>query len=59
MPELTLYDLFTGHFTVAQILRDIAPVLLATSSAFFAGYWVGRNREFNEWVKRTKKGPNA
>jgi hypothetical protein len=39
---MTLYDLFTGHFTWLGLLQEIGPLLIAAVSAFFAGYWHGR-----------------
>jgi hypothetical protein len=51
---LTFYEVFTGHWTWTQMLREIWPLISVAASAFFAGYWRGRNVEFRENHKEVK-----
>ena len=52
---MTLYDLFTGHFTWLGLLQEIGPLLIAAVSAFFAGYWHGRVVELQCWIGKPQK----
>ena len=48
---MSLYDLFTGHFTWYALLGTLVPLLFVAASAFFAGYWRGRSIEVRETEK--------
>lgn len=46
---ISLLDLFTGNFTWTELVRELAPLVMVGTSAFFAGYWRGRNVECRFW----------
>ena len=48
---MTLWDLFAGNFTWFQLARELWPTIVASASAFFAGYWTGRVAEQRLWMK--------
>lgn len=52
---MTLWDLFTGHFTWTQLFSALAPLAIVGFSAFFAGYWRGRNAEVRTWEGRVAR----
>jgi hypothetical protein len=43
---LTLRDLFSGNFTLWQLIRDACVVVLPSVCCFFAGYERGWNKGF-------------
>lgn len=51
---MTLGDLFEGRRTWAALLSIVWPILLVAVSAFYAGYWRGRNVELRLSVERLR-----
>ena len=51
---MTLLDLFTGHWTWAQLIREFAPLIIVFAAAFYAGYWRGRIIEQRQWMTRLR-----
>ncbi len=52
---MTLLDLFTGHWTAGQLLREIVPILFCAAGAFYGGYCKGRVDEQSYWIVRAQK----
>lgn len=48
---MTLWDLFTGHWTWALLIGEFAR-LVPLIAAFYAGYWRGRVIEQRQWMTR-------
>lgn len=51
---LTLGDLWTGHFTWLQVLREALPIMLVAVTSFFAGHARGRVVEQRLWTKEPR-----
>ena len=52
---MTLYDLFTGHFTWRALFSAFWPPVIVAVSAFYAGYWRGRVVEQRETLRLMDK----
>ncbi len=47
---MTLADVWLGHVTTWQVLKELAPLVAVGVSAFFAGYEHGLHQGYKRWL---------